>query len=252
MSAHLSDWHKRSGRHEHKYRIPIAQYYALRNAISGYMVYDKYTARAPRGGYFVRSLYYETLRDNVYREKMAGDYARVKYRIRTYSANRSEVGMVRAELKVRRGESLSKYQSSVPLASAERFIMSKEWGAQSVDPVLEEFARGVHLMGLNPVVLVDYHREGYESRHNDKLRVTFDHRVSSYRSSKLFPADPFFRIHHDNEVVMEVKYRQSPPRWLRPIVQSHGLRLVANSKFTQAIEVGCRDRVLANGVLLVR
>lgn len=132
-------------------------------------------------------------------------------------------------------------------------MMSNNWGGEPMHPVMEEFARGVHLMGLEPCVLVDYHREGYASRFGDDIRMTFDRHVQSVASRTLFPGPgAFFRLHHTHEVVLEVKFRQKPPLWLKPIVQQHGLRLVANSKFTQAMEAARQDHVYPGGVLVVR
>ncbi len=244
---------RQAGRFEFKYRITYTQYHAIRNAIVPYMRHDEYTARTKARRYLVRSLYYETDSFGIYAQKMAGDYGRVKYRLRAYTDTPRADRPVRVEMKVRRGESLSKYQRFVPFDEYEHFIRRKQWMEAGVDPVLEEFARGVHLSALQPSVLVDYHREAYTSRAGDGLRLTFDHGGRSAHAHELYPGPaPFFRTHHSYEVVLEVKYRLVPPPWLKHIVHGYGLRLVANSKFTQGIEAGRRDRHYPNGVLVVR
>jgi hypothetical protein len=245
--------HEEAGRFEFKYRISCREYYAVRCAIAQYMRRDFHTLRAGGDrGYFVRSLYYETADYGVYAQKMAGNGNRAKYRLRSYEDAPSDGLSIRAEIKVRKGESLAKYQAFVPFRQYLRFLRCKDW-EEADHPVLEEFSRGVHLAGLHPCVLVDYHREGYESRGNDGVRITFDHAVRSAQADCLFPVPkPFFRVHHSHEVVLEIKFRQAPPDWLKCIVQAYGLRLVANSKFTQGIEVGRRDRCPPNGILIVR
>lgn len=253
MEALAQQLSQKSGRFEFKYRITPLQYYAIRNAIAPYMRHDTYTAKRPERRYLVRSLYYETDSFHIYAEKMAGDHGRVKYRLRSYSDTRRVDLSVRVEMKVRRGESLSKYQCFVPFEEYEHFIRHKQWMNPHVDPVLEEFARGVHLMALQPSVLVDYYREAFASRMDDGLRLTFDHQVRSAQADQLYPQPaPFSRVHHSGEVVLEVKYRLKPPSWLKHIIHGYGLRLVANSKFTQGIEAGRRDRHYPNGVLVVR
>jgi len=242
-----------AGRFEFKYRISYHEYYALRNALAPHMRRDFFTEQASTRGYFVRSLYYETADNQIYAQKMSGDYSRVKYRLRSYHDQPDPALPIRAELKVRRGESLSKYQQFITLDDYTSFLCSKNWGTAPADPVLTEYARGVRLLGLQPSVLIDYHREGYEARDAGGVRLTFDHGVRSAHASSLFPErEAFFRIHHPNEVVLEIKFRNAPPRWLMPLVKRHGLRLVANSKFTQGIEAGRRDRYYPNGVLVVR
>ncbi len=241
-----------ASRFEFKYRITPHTYYALRNALAAHMRRDYFTERASGCRYFVRSLYYETAAHDIYAQKMSGDFARVKYRLRSYGKSADPRQPIRAELKVRRGEALSKYQCFVSMDEYEQFIRQQYWGARA-HPVLDEFARGVHLLGLQPAVLVDYHREGFEARDGSRVRVTFDHKVGSTQATSLFPVgEPFFRVHHPGEVVLEIKFRHDPPRWLGPLVRAYGLRLVANSKFTQGIEVGRRDRCYPNGVLVVR
>lgn len=242
-----------AGRHECKYRISPQQYLAMRSAVFRYMRLDRYTARAQTKGYVVRSLYYDTAEYRVYAEKLAGDCARVKYRLRSYSLEDTDSAPVRVEMKVRRGEALAKYQHFVSKDQYARFLSQQDWGEDVDHPVLTEYARGVRLLNLQPVVLVEYEREGFESKMNDGVRLTFDHHVRSARASALFPAPrPFFRVHHIHEVVLEVKFKQTPPIWLKPLVQAYGLRLVANSKFTQGIEVARPDRCHPQGVVVVR
>lgn len=244
--------HDNHWRFENKYRISKDSYHAIRNALTPHMRPDVYTSLSGRDGYFVRSLYFETFHHFIYAQKMAGDSDRVKYRLRSYSADAGSCSKVRVEMKVRRGESLSKYHTFVDYAQYTRFMETRDWGG-AMDDTLEEFSRGMYLFCLRPSVLVDYEREGYESRYRDGVRVTFDHAVRSTHANTLFPDPlPFSRVHHSGEIVLEIKYQVAPPLWLRDIVQRYGLRLVANSKFTQGIEVGRRERYYPSGVIIVR
>lgn len=248
-----SELHSAAERFEFKYRVPRCHYHAIRNAIRPFMKQDYYTQRSNGDGYFVRSLYYESPSGRIYAEKLSGDCARVKYRLRSYTDQPNSATIIRAEMKVRRGETLSKYNEFVPVEVAHNFIERKCWGNHKIIPILEEFARGVHLQCLNPTILIDYWREGYESRLDDDVRLTFDHRVCSAHERVLFPVHhPFFRVHHQGEIVLEIKYRKMMPEWIGPIIRAFGLRTVANSKFTQGIEVGRRDRHFPGGVQVVR
>jgi hypothetical protein len=90
---------------------------------------------------------------------------------------------------------------------------------------------------------VEYRREGFEARNTDDIRITFDHYVESARSKELFPAAPFFRAHHRNVVVLEIKCNKRQPEWLRSLVLTHGLRFISNSKFVQGITVALPEVV---------
>ena len=47
---------------------------------------------------------------------------------------------------------------------------------------------------------------------------------------------PVFRAHQRGVIIFEIKCDKSQPHWLRELVQTQGLRFIANSKFTQGIE----------------
>ncbi|MDW7651816.1 MAG: VTC domain-containing protein [Bacillota bacterium] len=84
---------------------------------------------------------------------------------------------------------------------------------------------------------------GLKSRQMEDLRITFDQDVRSSSASLLFPRQPFFRTHNKNEIILEIKCRNEQPARLTKIVRRHGLKVVANSKFTQGIEMSRPDVV---------
>ncbi len=241
-----------SWRFELKYRVNAIQYLKLRNAIVPYMRPDLYTARAPGKRYLVRSLYFDSHDYRHYHEKMSGDSDRVKFRLRTYSAEPEGAFPVKAELKVRRANAMEKFSAPVNLEQYNHFIRHRVW-PEDDEPVLNEFSRCLHLQALEPQVLVQYSREGFEARNREGLRITFDHRVCSAHSGSLFPAGkPFFRAHHHHIVIVEVKCRLEQPLWLRDLVRNNGLKLLANSKFTQGIQVARHNLHHPDGVIIVR
>ena len=175
---------------------------------------------------------------------MNGDCDRVKLRIRAYNDNPSQAMQLRAELKARKGMAMEKHNSWVNYGAYEAFMASWHWPEQR-DPVLDEFERYVHLKTQRPKIIVEYRREGYSPRGSEGVRVTFDHQVRSARAEVLFPEFPFFRKHHPGWVVFEIKCKKLQPPWLRELVQQQGLRITANSKYVQGIEVARPDLVWA-------
>lgn len=240
-----------AGRFEFKYRISMHEYLNVRNSLLPYMRMDHYTERTVENRYFVRSLYYETPSFQVYAEKLSGDMNRVKFRLRTYDRTLDDAKDIRVELKVRRGESLAKYHTFVSIDAYHKFISTGHWG-ETDNPILIEFERYSYVKALRPAVLVDYLREGYEARAGEGVRITFDHQVRSSHEKTLFPERPFFRVHHPHEVVLEIKCRDYSTPWLKRLVHENGLRLVANSKYTQAIEAARHDQYYPDGVVIVR
>ena len=233
-----------SWRFEYKYRLTYSEYLRLRSAILPYMKKDPFTAGPEHQRYVVRSLYFDSTDLRAYVEKINGDTDRVKLRVRAYQREMEPDMRVRMELKARKGMAMEKHSTWVNWIDFQCFIKNWHWPDPS-DQVLSEFERYVHLKTLRPKVLVEYEREGYLTRVDGLVRVTFDHHVRSARSEKLFPQDPFFREYYPGTVVFEIKCDKRQPLWLRKLVQDHGLRLAANSKFAQGIEISRPDIVRA-------
>lgn len=227
-------------RFEYKYVLSSAQCNAVRNALIGYMVPDRYSRLAPGGRYLVRSIYFDNDRYDSYFEKIEGNFGRIKYRIRAYSECEAHSPQVRVELKARWGHSIEKYSTFTAVEDYRTFMQQRHWPDRD-DVVLVEFERLLHLKHLRPRVLVQYRREGFEPRARGDLRVTLDHGVQSAASSSLFPRVARFRHHRRHSVILEIKCRQARPAWLTELVLRHGLRYVANSKYTQGVEVACWD-----------
>jgi SPX domain protein involved in polyphosphate accumulation len=229
-------------RFEYKYRLTARQYYSLRNAMVPYMEADQFTRNAERKRYLVRSLYYDNDRFQAYYEKIEGNFGRIKCRIRTYSDRMEDNTVLRAELKNRWGESIEKYSTFVSPEDYFHFLQSRHW-KDAGNPILQEFERIYYLRAMRPKVLVEYSREGYRPRSRDDLRITFDHDVKSCRADNLFPSPAIFRYHHPHIVILEVKCKRSQPSWLSRLVRSHGLKYIANSKYTQGLEAVRPDLV---------
>jgi hypothetical protein len=231
-------------RFEYKYRLAYDHYLRVRSFILPYMKKDAYTAGPGKRRYIVRSLYFDTENLSAYVEKLNGDQDRVKLRIRAYhSEPRTDVPL-RVELKVRKGMAMEKHSTWVSPEDYQQFMDTWHWPDKS-DQVLSEFERYVHLKGLRPKVLVEYQREGYLSRVDRLVRVTFDHHVRSAYSDELFPEHAHFRSYYPGMVVFEIKCDKRQPTWLRRLVQDQELKLAANSKFAQGIELSRPDIVRA-------
>ena len=246
-SNQLSTW-----RFELKYRVSILDYYKMRVAIRPYMVKDFYTNIASSNGYLIRSLYYDTYDYRAYNEKMAGDHERIKFRLRTYTTDVKENPRIRVEMKVRKGNAMEKHVVHVSTDDYNFFVWKKHW-PENDNPILQEFERYMHLWNLKPQVLIQYNREGYEDREKDGIRITFDQNICAANSNNLFPTGPvFFRSFQQNTVVLEIKCKNKHPLWLRDFVRNYGLRWVANSKFTQAIQSARNDLYHPDGVVIIR
>ncbi len=243
---------KENWRLELKYRISFMQYHKLKIALYPYMKADYYTHNADKKRYLVRSLYFDTYDYSIYQEKMSGDSERIKFRLRSYSEELNDDTLIKVEMKVRQANAMEKLGEQISLEQYLHFIKKKRWPEHD-SPVLNEFERYVHLKALKPQVLIKYLREGYADRAREGIRVTFDHKVKSSHSSSLFPSRKlFFREHHPHGVIFEIKCRDHQPDWLNKVIRDYGLKLVANSKFTQGIQAARQDLYHPDGVVVIR
>lgn len=212
---------------------------------------DNYTLKTPGNGYLVRSLYYDTDQYASYHEKMDGNNERVKLRIRSYSKYPEKNIPIRVELKNRERDLVIKKSSFVTYKEYLSFIENGHW-ANTNDPVLMEFESHMLSKLHKPKVLIEYKREGYETRVKNGLRITFDFKVNSAHSNNLFPEHSFFREHNSDLVIMEIKYKDELPSWVTNLVETYGLKIIANSKFTQGIQAARHDLYHPGGVITIR
>ncbi|MFW5695478.1 MAG: polyphosphate polymerase domain-containing protein [Alkalispirochaeta sp.] len=223
-------------RFERKYLLSLDQYYRLRNRIVPFVARDQHSLAAG-GAYLVRSIYYDTRDYRAWYEKEDGDFGRIKLRIRAYTDRWEQCDTVSVEIKTRRGNGMVKYATRVDSAEYEEFLKSGHWPSAEDNATLAEFERLQRTRQLVPVCLVQYHREGFAARDGSPVRVTMDHDVESTRALWLFPDSPILNPHRPRRPIFEVKTQAGEPDWLTAIIREHALKLAANSKYWQGIEI---------------
>jgi hypothetical protein len=238
-------------RYELKYQLTYFQYLKLRNAIRLYMIMDPFTQIQTSNRYLVRSLYFDTYDYHSFHQKMSGDSAREKFRLRTYPYGEEYLKYVRVELKMRQGNLSIKKSVFVPIDEYHHFMKKRHWQAFE-DPITNAFEHRLLTQQLQPMVLVEYDREGYQTRLKSGLRITFDHRLRSSHANSLFPDKSFYRYLYPRHVILEIKFKDSLPTWLEKLVRGHGLKVIANSKYTQSIQIARHDLHHPHNVILVR
>jgi len=204
------------------------------------MEMDKFTSASPIGAYLVRSLYFDTFDYQAYKDKLDGFYGRTKFRLRTYSKEKSECQFVSVEIKTKKGNTVEKYTSHVPIGYYDSFMENSHW-PEYQNPVLIDFERSILLRTLKPVVVVEYLREALIDKVGAGVRVTFDHDLQSIASETLFSEPFFYNKHFPENIILEVKSREVPPAWLNRLIRNHGLKLVAYSKYVQSVIVSRPD-----------
>ena len=145
-------------RHEWKHELNRLDLLTIRQRLRAVMEPDPH---ASDGSYFIRSLYFDNLRDKALREKLDGVNMREKFRIRYYNGDPS---VIHLEKKSKRGSLGTKY--SAPLAAEEvRRILEGDlaWMLESPHSLVQELYCKMLDQGLRPAGAL-YLRSGQRPR----------------------------------------------------------------------------------------
>jgi hypothetical protein len=216
-------------RHELKYYLNQGDYELLSKRLRLTMEQDRY-AKLRAGEYFIRSLYFDDINDSAFRQKLAGDNNRDKYRLRIYNL-RDDV--IKLERKHKEQDYILKESLDLNRAEAESLIA----GDYSVllnreEPFARRMYRTFATALYKPCVLVDYTREAYTFSVED-VRITFDKNIrTGFRSVDLFnPNVITYPAVSNYDMVLEVKFNRYLPTYVRSLLQTGTHARSAISKY---------------------
>ncbi len=232
-------------RHEYKYIIPVEKLETLRKMISPFIVPDQYAALNAANQYTVKSIYFDSRSFNFYFEKINHEKHRKKVRLRGYN-NQTTDSIVFMEIK--RKYEVGIYKNRVPVSfndalplfnggSIDNLIVNSIEFPNSMDDA-KRFMFQIKRKMLHPVINVIYEREAYIAPYNNRIRITLD---KNLRSSPFPSLDELYqenRIKHTLQgyFIMEVKFDDYFPSWLKPIIEILKLRKEPASKYTLCID----------------
>lgn len=218
-------------RHELKFFISPKQQFLLAQAL------DRVLRRDPNGDerneYRIRSLYFDTIFNAAYMDKLNGVQDRDKYRIRIYNLSDR---VIKLECKTKVGSLISKRSLTIPRDLCDQLIAGDPTGLETTrSGLLGDMYREMTVNLLRPVVIVDYVREAY-LHPAEEVRITFDkHLRSGMRSIDLFDPDlPTVPPFEHDETILEVKYNRVLPPYIRDLLTAycHDATQTAISKYT--------------------
>lgn len=235
-------------RREFKYLVSEDTVARIRRYIAGFCVVDAYAAET--GRYVIDTLYLDTPRLDSYRATVddAGD--RYKLRVRRYpDAPDSPVFF---EVKRRVSESIIKTRGAF-LGDWARLLDGDPGALAQIAPknrrAIDNFLCHHRYAPFGPTALVRYEREPYFSLVDDYARVTFDRHLSFQPASELSlePRHAHWTYVDDavsqrstyarqSVVLLELKFTNVVPHWMRHMVHTLDLQRLAFCKYTRAID----------------
>lgn len=212
-------------RTEKKYEIPVEIEYALAGRLRAIMQEDEHNGL---DGYMVRSLYFDSIYDKDYFDKVDGLEYRKKLRLRIYSTDNP---VVKLEIKEKRGTAQLKSSLIISKELAEQLI------AGNCEPLLnlkDPVAKRTYLLMkenlYRPSCIVEYQRKAFVHFAND-TRITVDKNIRTSMNFKDFfnqslAFQPVF-----TDPVLEVKYNGFLFSYLRSAVNLANLTEQSVSKY---------------------
>lgn len=180
--------------------------------------------------YMVRSLYFDSYDDECLYEKLSGLMFRKKYRIRIYNF---DTQVAKFEIKTKHNNQIHKESAFIKRESVDQIIRGNyseliKYNDITLNKIFTRFL----LKGYKPKVIVDYNREAYTFPFFN-LRITFDKKITSNTnnyeifSSKLHMLPIVF----ENKILLEVKYIDILPNYIRDILQLRSFERLSFSKY---------------------
>lgn len=219
-------------RNEWKYLIDNAQREYVTKRLSPFLNLDKH---AQNGGYMIRSLYFDDYFNTAYEEKDAGVLKRKKYRIRIYNCTDASIKL---ERKKKFGSYIYKEAAKLTRDEVYKIIDGDyDFLLKSDNSLCREFYYECVSNVMRPRTIVDYEREPWVLDEGT-VRITFDMDVrAAIGSFDIFDATlPALPCLEPGKCVMEVKYTEFLPQFVREVLPDRASEFTAVSKYVLCYE----------------
>lgn len=226
-------------REEKKFLISIDEFIKKSHTLSQVMTEDPHNGIH---GYIIRSLYFDTLYDSDYFEKLAGVETRRKIRLRIYDPN-ADFAML--EMKQKQGA--NQLKRSLRLSRNDAIALTKG----DYSPLLsyeEPFAAECYAMMncrcYRPKTIVQYNRKAFIAKEN-KIRITFDNQIAATESCfDLFsPNLNMNPVLDPYDVVLEVKFNGFLLDYIRRMINSIDRSELSVSKYVLALQNSYQTKI---------
>lgn len=236
------DHHLQQQRFELKYLVSEPVTGAIRDFLSCYLELDDYGVGRPNLSYSVHSLYLDTAGLRTHHATQNGEKNRFKLRLRYYDDQPDSP--VFFEIKGRVDNCILKRRCPVRREAVSGLLAGQLPGPEQIlshEPrhhaALQRFNQLMLQCHARPKAHNNYLREAWVSHENNSVRITFDRRIC---------IEPFFKPEavvtmsqptaiYSDCVVLEIKFTNRFPNWLKELVQRFGLRQLSASKYSGGV-----------------
>lgn len=240
----MPDVHRLQGsRFEFKYLIDEAMVVSLRSFTEGYLVHDEHADPEANWEYEVCSLYLDSPSLTLCRSTMQGHKNRFKLRIRFYEHSPDSPAYF--EIKRRVNDVILKQRAAARREAVGR-LLAGGWPARAdlyngntaQFGALERFCALRDAIRAEGQAFVSYRREAYVTPYNNTVRLTFDRDLTGFpcgRNWAMFSSQEPVRPRLGG-VILEVKFTDRFPNWLRQMVELFDLERRSMAKYVKCIQ----------------
>ncbi len=229
-------------RYELKYHITETQAAAIAEFVKPFVQLDRYCKLQPSCDYPIVSLYLDSGDLQLCRESLAGRQNRFKLRIRFY--DELPQSPVFFEIKARHTDVILKQRAAVKRNSVQG-LLAGHWpklgdlfadDGDAFGP-LQRFSSLQNMLNANGKVLVSYMREAYVTPDDNSVRVTFDRELQTAAYRGVFSMSGMaIRPVRLEGVVLEIKFTDAFPVWLREMVRIFDLERRPFAKYVTCVD----------------
>ena len=216
-------------RNEWKYNLTNQQLSLLKSRISEVLDLDPHTPKC--GKYVIHSLYFDDYKDQSVYTTDSGLSKRFKWRIRFYD---EDLDYIVLERKEKIDSRCHKKSCNLTLDEYEKIVSGNitDIVYDTDKNLIKELARDIMLYNYVPKVIVDYERIAFVEEITN-VRITFDTKISaSYDFDNFLNGDYIkYYIQPSNQNVLEVKFEDVLPSYIKKIVESYEFKQTSFSKY---------------------
>lgn len=218
---------KKVFRKELKYRISKIEFNKLNRILEKEMTLDDH---GQDGGYWIRSIYFDSEYDNDLQDVLGGYYNKAKLRLRIYSLQQK---WVKLEYKCKIGSDQTKYTLKITREQAQKMIRGEYGFLMGIqDEIAAEIYVRLISNAYRPKVMIEYQRLAYVYDVND-TRITFDTDVKASMDVRdlFLPAPASIPLIPGDTGVLEIKYNHFLCSFIQRALTFIEANQVANSKY---------------------
>ena len=181
--------------------------------------------------YTISSIYFDDYKMTSYSQVKNGISERWKYRIRYYNNDSSFISL---EKKNKINGLTNKKSVRITKEILDEILSRRIRISAHNDPLLNEFIIKMHTTSLKPIILIEYDRIPYIDKVGN-VRITLDYNIRySNKFDNLFNANK--KTHYLYYKLLEIKYDEFLPDYIRYRLELNHLELTSFSKFNTSID----------------